>query len=201
MAEADAAWGVLNRITTVEELDGKPIGNVAGGKFFLIKETVSTPDGLKVTGTFDSTNLTRAVRIPAKNLFCFSGQYTSLSTNQQACLRMYYQLTGEAEARKEKAKEDVLNKNPYRQDTVKALRQLRALEASVKKQGAADLDAQRKLTYELSQLRYKVQELRQKYKEWERLHAAERPDPEKDSAYLEILRRRQKYAEPIKGLL
>ena len=106
LAEPDAAWGVLNRITPVEELDGKPTGkNVAGGKFFLIKETVSEPNGgRKVIGTFfEAKKLTGTFRIPAKNLSSFSGQPTDLSDNQRKCLSMYYQLASEAEVRKAKS--------------------------------------------------------------------------------------------------
>ena len=201
LAEPDAAWGVLNCITPVEELDGKPIGNVAGGKIFLIKETISTPDGLKVTGTFDSTNLTRTVRIPAKNLSSFSGQPTDLSDDQRTSLSMYYQLTGEAEARKAKVKLKALEKNPYLQNLNKAVEQLRAREAAAKKLNTTDLDAQRKMTYEISQLRTQVHEISQKHKDWVVQHAAELPDPEKDPAYLEILRKRDACVEPIKDLL
>lgn len=198
---ADATWGVLNRITPVEELDGKPIGNVQGGKFFLIKGTISTPDGLKVSGTFDSTNLTRSVRIPADSLYCFSGTPGLLSTNQQTNLSKYFQLTGEAEALKTKLKLDA-GSSPYLKDAADALRQLRALEKSAaERKATADADTLRKLTYEVSQLRAKVQELNKKHKDWKAAHPAEAPVPEKDPAYIKILRRREKYVEPIKNLL
>ena len=52
VALEDATWGVLKRVTPVEELDGKPVGNAPSGRFFMIKETVSTTNGLKVAGTF-----------------------------------------------------------------------------------------------------------------------------------------------------
>ena len=202
LAEPDAAWGVLNRITPIEDLDGKPTGkNVAGGKFFLIKETISTPDGLKVTGTFDSTNLTRTVCIPAKNLSSFSGQPTDLSDDQRTNLSMYYQLTGEAEARKAKVKHEALRKNPYLQSLNKAVELLRARETAAKKLNTTDLDAQRKMTYEISQLRTQVHELSQKYKDWIAQHAAELPDPETDPVYLKILRKRDACVEPIKDLV
>ena len=198
---ADATWGILNRITPVEELDGKPIGNAPGGKFFLIKGTISTPDGVKVTGTFDSTNLTRSVRIPADSLYCFSGTPGLLSTNQQMSLSKYFQLTGEAEALKAKLKLDA-GSSPFLKDAADALRQLRELEKSAaERKATADADTLRKLTYEVSQLRAKVQKLNQKHKDWKAAHAAEAPVPEKDPAYLKILRRREKYVELIKKLL
>ena len=196
-----ANWGVVNRITHVEELNGKPIGTVPGGSFFKVKKAVPTPDGLKVTGTFVSKKLTRPVRILAENLSCFSGQPSFLSTNQQTCLRMYYQLTGEAEARKEKVQNTAAGKSPYLRDAAAALRQLRAREKAAMTMKAADVDTLRKVTYEISQLRDKVNDLNQKHKDWKAEHAAELPDPEKDPAYLEILRQRQSYVDPIRELL
>ena len=196
-----ANWGVVNRITAVEELNGKSIGTVPGGSFFIIKKAVPTPDGLKITGTFVSKKLTRPVRVLAENLSCYSGRPSFLSTNQQECLRMYYQLTGEAEARKEKVLSSVADKSPYLREAAAALRQLRAREKAAMTMKKADADTLRKVTYEISQLRDKVQELNQKHKDWKTEHAAELPDPEKDAAYLEILRRRQSYAGPIQDLL
>lgn len=196
-----ANWGVVNRITVVEELNGKSIGTVPGGSFFTVKKAVPTPDGLKVTGTFVSKKLTRPVRILAENLACFSGKHTFLSTNQQTCLRMYYQLTGEAEARREKVTHSAAGKSPYLRDAAAALRQLRAREKAAMTMKTTDVDALRKATYEISQLRDKVKDLNQKHKDWKAEHAAELPDPEKDPAYLEILRKRQAYVDPIRDLL
>ena len=196
-----ANWGVVNRITAVEELNGKSIGTVPGGSFFIVKKAVPTPDGLKVTGTFVSKKLTRPVRILAENLSCYSGQPSFLSTNQQTCLRMYYQLTGEAEARKEKVQNSAANKSPYLREAAAALRQLRAREKAAMTMKTTDADTLRKVTYEISQLRDKVQELNQKHREWKAEHAAELPDPEKDPAYLEIINRRRPYAEAISDLI
>lgn len=196
-----ANWGVVNRITTVEELNGKSIGTVPGGSFFIVKKAVPTPDGLKITGTFVSKKLTRPVRVLAENLSCYSGRPSFLSTNQQTCLRMYYQLTGEAEARKEKVQRAAADKSPYLREAAAALRQLRAREKAAMTMKTADADTLRKVTYEISQLRDKVQELNQKHRDWKAEHAAELPDPEKDPVYLEIIRRRQNYAGPIQDLL
>ena len=82
-----------------------------------------------------------------------------------------------------------------------ALRQLRAREKAAMTMKTADADTLRKVTYEISQLRDKVQELNQKHRDWKAEHAAELPDPEKDPVYLEIIRRRQNYAGPIQDLL
>ena len=195
-----AAWGVLTGITPVERLDGSLIGNVPGGRFFKIEKTISTPSGLMVTGTFIPKKRPQTVRIPAEKISSFSGVPGFLSTNQQVCLRKYYELTGEAEELKAKLMREAAKKSPYLQDAADALRELRAKEKSVEKMRSADADTLRKTTYEISQLRVRVQELNQKHKEWKAEHAAELPDPEKDPAYLEIIDRRRRYAEAIPGL-
>ena len=192
-----AAWGVLTDITPVEGLDGTPIGNVSGGRFFKIEKTISTPSGLMIAGTFIPQKKQQVVRIPADKISSLSGVPGFLSTNQQVCLRKYYELTGEAEALKTKLMREAAKKSPYLQDAADALRELRAKEKSVEKMRSADADTLRKTTYEISQLRVKVQELNQKHKEWKAEHAAELPDPEKDPAYLEIIDRRRRYAEAI----
>ena len=195
-----ASWGVLTDITPVERLDGSPIKEEPGGRFFKIKETISTPSGPMVTGTFIHQKTKQTVRIPIDKINCLTGSSGYLSTNQQACLRMYYQLTGEAEALKTKLMRDAAKKSPYLQDAANALRELRAREKAAEKLKDADADTLRKTTYEISQLRVKFQELNQKHKEWKEEHAAELPDPEKNPAYLEIINRRRRYADSIPGL-
>ena len=195
-----AAWGVLTGITPVEKLDGSPIGNVPGGRFFKIEKTISTPSGLMVVGTFIPNKTQRTVRIPVEKISSFSGVPGFLSTNQQVCLRKYYELTGEAEALKAKLMREAAKGSPYLQDAANALRELRAKEKAVEKMRSADVDTLRKTTYEISQLRVKVQELNKKHKEWKAEHAAELSDLEKDPAYLEIIGRRRRYAEAIPGL-
>ena len=195
-----AAWGVLTGITPVEKLDGSPIGNVPGGRFFKIEKTISTPSGLMVVGTFIPNKTQRTVRIPVDKISSFSGVPGFLSTNQQVCLRKFYELTGEAEALKAKLMREAAKGSPYLQDAADALRELRAKEKAVEKMRSADVDTLRKTTYEISQLRVKVQELNKKHKEWKAEHAAELPDPEKDPAYLEIIGRRRRYADAIPGL-
>ena len=200
---ARAKWGVLTRITAVETLDGKPFGNVAGGRFLKITETVTDAAGAKVVGTFlQQKKILHPVRVPAENVLCLTGEPGLLSSNQLANLRAYYELAGEAE----KAKKDILDKArasaPYLQEAARALKDLRAKEETAKRlKESADADALRKLTYVISQLRVKVQELNQKYKEWKSTHNVALPDPEKDPAYRAIIKRRERYAEALKGLV
>ena len=200
---ARAKWGVLTGITAVETLDGKPFGNVAGGRFLKIAKTVTDAAGSKVVGTFmNQQKILHPVRVPAENVLCLTGEPGLLSSNQLVSLRAYYELAGEAE----KAKKDILDKAraraPYLQEAARALKDLRAKEETAKRlKESADADALRKMTYEISQLRVKVQELNQKYKEWKSTHNVALPDPEKDPAYRAIIKRRERYAEALKGLV
>ena len=197
----DAAWGVLTGITPVEDLDGKVVAKLPGGRFFMIKKTISTQSGPMLIGRFLPQKRPGDIRVSIGNVSCFSGLPSYLSTNQQNCLRMYYQLTGEAEKLKARLMLDAAKGSPYLKAAADALHELEEKEKSVEKLKKADADTQRKATYELSQLRTKVEELNQKHKEWKEEHAAELPDPEKDPAYIELLRQREKYREPIKDLL
>lgn len=196
---ASAKWGVLTRITAVETLDGKPLGNVAGGRFLKITETAAADT--KVVGTFmQQKKILHPVRVPAENVLCLTGEPGLLSSNQLVSLRAYYELTGEAE----KAKKDILDKAranaPYLQEAASALKELRAKEEAARRlKESADTDTLRVMTYEISQLRGKVQELNRMYKEWKSTHVM--PDPEKDPAYRKIIKRRESYAEAVKGLV
>ena len=200
---ANAKWGVLTCITAVETLDGKPFGNVAGGRFLKIEKAVPDATGAKVVGTFmQQKKILHPVRVPAENVLCFTGEPGLLSSNQLVSLRAYYELAGEAE----KTKKDILDKArmnaPYLQEAARALKELRAKEETAKRlKESADGDTLRKMTYEISQLRVKVQELNQKYKEWKSTHNVEMPDPEQDPAYRKIIKRRESYVEAIKGLV
>lgn len=197
-----AKWGVLTGITLVEKLDGQAFGNVAGGRFLKITDTVSTATGSKVVGTFmNQQKILHPVRVPAENVLCLTGDPGLLSSNQLASLRAYYQLSGEAEKVKKDVLDNARKKAPYLQEAARALKELRAKEEAAKRlKGSADADALRKMTYEISQLRVTVQELNQKYKDWKSKNAAALPDPAKDPAYLKILERRRPYAADIEGL-
>ena len=200
---ARAKWGVLTRITAVETLDGKPFGNVAGGRFLKIAKTVTDATGSKVVGTFmNQQKILHPVRVPAENVLCLTGEPGLLSSNQLVSLRAYYELAGEAE----KAKKDILDKAqasaPYLQEAARALKALHAKEEIAKRlKESADADTLRKMTYEISQLRVKMQELNQKHKEWKSTHKVDLPDPERDPAYRAIIKRRARYAEVLKGLV
>jgi hypothetical protein len=200
---ARAKWGVLTRITAVETLDGKPFGNVAGGRFLKITETVTDAAGAKVVGTFlQQKKILHPVRVPAENVLCLTGEPGLLSSNQLVSLRAYYELAGEAE----KAKKDILDKAqasaPYLQEAARALKALRSKEEIAKRlKESADADTLRKMTYEISQLRVKMQELNQKHKDWKSTHKVDLPDPEKDPTYRAIIKRRARYAEVLRGLV
>ncbi len=196
-----ASWGVLTRITPVEDLDGKVVAKLRGGRFFKIEKSISTPSGPMLIGRFLPQKRPGDLRVSIGNVNCLSGFPSYLSTNQQDCLRMFYQLTGDAEELKEKLMLDAVKGSPYLEAATEALDELLKMEKAVEKLKKADADTRRKATYDLSQLRMKVHELNQKHKDWKEEHAAELPNPEKDPAYIELLRQREKYRAPIKDLL
>lgn len=196
-----ARWGVLTRATPVEDLDGAVVGKLPGGRFLTIKKTIMTPSGPMAVGRFVQQKRPGDVRVPIGNINCLSGAPSFLSTNQQTCLRKYYELTGEAEELKKKLMIEAARGSPYQKAAADALGELHAKEKAAEKLKAADFDTRRKASYEISQLRVRFQELNQKHRAWKTEHAAELPDPEKDPAYLELLSQRKRYEEPIGDLL
>lgn len=195
-----ASWGVLNQITTVTGLDGEEKGAVAGGRFFLIESREQSERGLVLVGNFTPTPMAEPVRVPAMNLYCFSGKPDSLSQRQRDCLRKYYELRGEAMAIKSKLLRENALRSPYGKQAAAAMRAFKEKAAEVERMKNADGEANRKATYELSQLRVKMQELTQKHKDWKKAHAAELPDPEKNPAYQAKLQEARAYSAPIAGL-
>lgn len=195
-----ASWGVLNQNTTVTGLDGEEKGVVAGGRFFLIESREQGARGLVLVGNFTPKPMAEPVRVPAMNLYCFSGKPESLSSHQRDCLRKYYELRGEAMAIKAKLLRENALRSPYGRLAANAMRAFKAKAAEVERMKDADGEANRKATYELSQLRVKMQELTQKHKDWKKAHAAELPDPEKNPAYQAKLEEARAYSAPIAGL-
>jgi hypothetical protein len=200
VAPRKAKWGVLNRETEVVALDGQMKGSVAGGRFFLVEKCEVVANELWLVGDFTPKGLGEKVRVNAKNLHCFTGAPGLLSENQRKCLRMYYQLRGEAQARKEEVMREIASRSPYAADAAAAVAAFRARAKEVDAVADADDEAKRKATYELARLRSKVQELNESHRTWKRQHASELPDPEKDSKYLKLLDEARQYASPIVGM-
>jgi len=194
-----ATWGVLFRNTTAEGLDGEMLGTVKGGRFFVIERRF-TEGGLKLVGNFTPRRLPRRVVLPAAHVYCFTGSPSDLSEHQRKCLRMYYELLAEAEVRKERILKAASDKSPYFKDAADALTAFRRKASEAEKLSSKDTEANRKATYELAQLRIKVQELNEKHKTWKAEHAAEFPTPETDEEYQKLLRAAKSYAGPIGGM-
>ena len=194
---ATATWGVLNQVTTVEGLDGEEKGSVAGGRIFLIDSRESTKKGMWLIGNFSPTPMPEPVRVPAMNLYCFTGKPESLSQNQRNCLRMYYQLRGEALVRKNEVLRQNAARSPYGKDAAAAQKAFAAKAKQVEESSTGDNPAAKN---ELSQLREKYTALLEKHRAWKKQHEAELPDPDKDPAYLEKLQKARAYATPIAGM-
>lgn len=195
-----ATWGVLNQVTTVMGLDGESKGSVAGGRIFIIQSRDQKEKGLWLVGNFSPTPMPEPVCVPAVNLYCFSGDVNALSQHQRDCLRKYYELRGEAMTIKAKLLRENALRSPYGRQAAAAMRAFKEKAAAVERLQNADGDANRKATYELNQLKVKMQELTQKHKDWKKAHAAELPDPEKNPAYRAKLDEARAYSAPIAGL-
>ena len=198
-ASSGATWGVLSRVAPIEDLDGKTIGNVAGGRFFLIERRAKAGGALMLIGNFTPKKLQQTVRVAAKDVICFTRSLDDLSDNQKSCLRKYYQLNGEAEALKSRLQVRESKKNPYAVEAAKALSELRAKEAEASRR-ADDADSNRNATYEIAPLAEKVRELSKKARAWKESHASELSDPVKDPGYLMLIKERDMYGEAIRGL-
>ena len=198
-ASSGAKWCVLAHVTPVDGLDGKRIGSVAGGRFFLIESRKKADDGLMLVGNFTPKKLPNTVQVAAKDVICLTGSPDDLSEKQKDGLRMYYQLSGEAETLKTQLVVKESQKNPYAVEAAEALSKLRAKEAEARRQ-ADDADSNRNATYDIAPLAEKVRSLNKRAKEWKEAHASEISDPEKDPAYLKIIKQRKQYAEAIPGL-
>lgn len=193
----NAKWGVLNQATTVEGLDGEEKGVVAGGRIFLIESREQQKKTLWLIGNFSPTPMDEKVRVPATSLYCFSGNPADLSENQRKCLRMYYQLRGEAMECKNKVLRENAAKSPFGRQAAAAKQafdqKARAVEAS---SNGDDPRAKN----ELSQLREKYTTLLEKHRQWKQANASQLKDPDKDPAYQKKLQEARAFAGPIAGM-
>ena len=198
-----ADWAVLMERSKVGMLKAnKSLGTAEGGRFFIITDRRTTRDGKTVfSGNFSPKPLPSPVRIYADNLSCFTGSPEGLSEEKRLALRMYYQIHCEAEAFKTKLLRENAEKSPYFKDTAKALEDYQAMVKRVESRKSTNADSDRKATYELSQLKTKLQELNQKHQEWKEKHADELLYPDRHPKYLNMLQERLKYAEVLGDLV
>ena len=196
-----AKWCVLKHITPVYGLDGKTVGTVAGGRFFMIERTAKKDGELMFEGNFTPKRLPKTVRVAAKDVMALTGAPENLSENQRISLRMYYQYAGELEALKSKILARESKKNPYAVEAAEKLTKLRAMEADAKRIDKSDFDAGRKTTYELAALRNAVSDLNEKARKWKAAHASELAVPENDPAFQKIFDKLKQYSDAIQGLV
>ena len=198
-AATEASWAVLAQVTSVETTEGKSLGTVKGGRFFLIERVdESGPSQVYLIGNFTPKKMKESVQIPANHVFCFTGSPDDLSETQRHCLREYYELRGAAKEYREKLVREAGEKSPYFQQAAAAVEALRAKVKSFKNNPTSDEN--RKATYEISQLKQKVQELNAKHKAWKDAHAAEIPDPDEDPVYKGFLTKQRTFLAPIQEI-
>ncbi|MGN0852045.1 MAG: hypothetical protein ACI4Q3_01565 [Kiritimatiellia bacterium] len=195
------SWCVLKQVTPIESLEGKDLGTVKGGRFFVIERRYASDHGvMMLVGNFTPRKLPQPVQIAASQVVGYTGDPEKLSEEESNALRDYFELNGAAEERKAKLQADASKRSPYFKPAADALAALRARVRQIEDRTKAS-DANRKATYELSQLKMKVQELNRKHKEWKERHAAEFPKPESDSVYRDIRARMRDHAKAIAELV
>lgn len=194
---ARAKWGVLNQVTTVESLDGETKGAVAGGRIFLIESRERHGSKYWLIGNFSPKPMDEKVRIPSTCLNCFSGNPDVLSPKQRDCLKMFYQLRGEALKRKEQVLRENADKSPYGHQAAAAKRAFDEKAREVEESSRGDNP---KAKNELSQLREKYTALLEKHRAWKKENESKLKDPEKDPEYLKKLQEARKYEKPIAGM-
>ena len=195
------SWCVLKQVTPIESLEGKALGTVKGGRFFVIERRFSDDHGvMMLVGNFTPKKLDEPVQLAASQVVGYTGKPTDLSEEESNALREYFELNGSAEEYKAKLQADASTRSPYFKPAVDALATLRARARQIEERTKAS-DANRKATYELSQLKMKVQELNRKHKEWKEQHASEFPKPENDPVYQGFRTRMRDYAKIVAELV
>lgn len=195
------SWCVLKQATPIESLEGKALGTVKGGRFFVIERRFSDDHGvMMLVGNFTPKKLEQTVQLAASQVVGYTGKPVDLSEEEANALREYYELNGSAEEYKTKLQTEASTRSPYFKPAVDALAALRARARQIEERTKAS-DANRKATYELSQLKMKVQELNRKHKEWKEQHASEFPKPENDPVYQGIRARMRDHAKIVAELV
>ncbi|MBO7165890.1 MAG: hypothetical protein J6V88_00010 [Kiritimatiellae bacterium] len=194
-----AQWGVTRMVSEIERIDGKAYGNVKGGRIFIPENRIKDGKTTYLIGNFFPKKLETKVRVNTEFLICFSGDPKDLSEKQRLDLRNYYELAGEAEARKIELLKKAASKSPYIEEAVASLKKLRNAEQKISKMTLSE-DDKRKATYKLSQLRTKVQELNEKHKQWKKENEDKLAKYEEDPEYIRLKENQQKYTDSIPGL-
>jgi hypothetical protein len=195
-----AKWAVLQETTPVETLSGEVMGNAPAGSIFFVEKRISTDSDTIYEGRFNSTKMTKTVRIKSGYVVPFSGDYNKLSEKRKTALKKYYELSGKAEERKKEVLKNNLSKSPYLAKAAELLRKYNTAIKRLEGMKNASEDFRREATYKLSQLKDKIQQLNQKHKEWKESHSAELNDYTNDEKYVEIIAEREKFHDEIPGL-
>ena len=195
-----AKWAVLQASTPVIKLNGDIMGNAPAGSVFFVEKRIPNASGMIYEGRFNSKKMTKTVRIDAKYVIPFSGDYNKLSDHHKETLKKYYELNGKAEERKAEVLKENLSKSPYLAKAAAALKKYNTASKRFKEIKNMPEDFRRKATYKLTQLKDQVQELNQKHKEWKEQHQSELNDYINDPKYIEIIAEREKFHDEIPGL-
>ncbi len=204
-APAKATWCVTKQIAPVFDASGKPLGNVAGGRFFVIKEQKKNGRDVTFFGNFMPKAIKghETVRLPAEFTYGMTGSPRDLSKKQRRALRDFYEIQGEAEEYKAKRLKEAGSKSPFFKDAMDATIKFRDKAnqfARLKEQGKFSADQEREAHYKLQQLKDKAETLNAKHKTWKDQHPEAAVEPEKDAAYQELISKSEALRGVIPGL-
>lgn len=202
---AKAAWCVTKQIAPVYDAAGKPLGNVAGGRFFVVKEQKRNGREYTYFGNFVPRKLKghETVRLPAEFAHGMTGKPTDLSKKQRRALRDFYEILGRAEEYKAKRLKEAGSKSPFFNDAMDATVKFRDKAAQyqrLKEQGKFSGDQEREAHYKLQQLKDKAETLNAKHVQWKAEHPEAAVQPEKDAAYRELVSKSEALRGVIPGL-
>ncbi len=203
---AKAAWCVTKQNTPVYDAkDGSAVGNVAGGRFFIVTKVVKEGREVSFEGNFTPKKIPghEAVRISSEFVYGLTGAPEALSKPQRRALRDYYELLGKAEEYKAAKLKEAGSKSPYFQKAADATskfldkaNQYKRLKA----QGKFSADQEREAHYKLQQLKNAAEELNNQHRKWKAEHPETAVEPEKDAVYRELVSKSEALRGVIPGL-
>ncbi len=185
-------WGITWQPTSYYKTNGTRIGQLPGGTVFTYRETLSSSKGVMVKSQLLSSGPTNDVYlIGKKDVYLFTGHYSSLTPRQRTHLTAYYALNGKIALRKNELLQASAAKNPYFSAYHAAYQ---AYMGHIEKAKAIGEQRDRAMNLERSQFEdklreMKIQEMRlktdyetahKKFRSWKDQHADEQTKPEND---------------------
>ncbi len=205
-------WGITHQAANYYAANGTRLGAIEAGTLVQYCGTQASSKGAMVECLLKSTNVAvDPVLISAADLYIFTGDYRKLSTRQLTDLKTYYALSGKIAQRKKELLQISASRNPYFQEYQARHKQLmdhiekaKVLAKERDKTTSGNHieieDQLRSMKHQESQLNRHYQEIHEKFRAWKDAHAAELPQPDKDSAIVQWVAEKSELFTRIPGL-